>query len=84
MAARNLPKSAVQVQKADYPEQGIFILGCEIREMFLFCEDTEKKYQSIYNIMDTLLTCLDNVNKKKYPKKGVIFFIKEVKDYCWE
>ena len=65
-------------------EEGIYLLGTNIRDIFNICNNIEEKRSVFEFLLKEMMTILGMINEQKFPKRGVLFFISELKQYYRE
>ena len=62
-------------------DKGIYLVGTNIRDLFKICNNMEERNVIFEGILSEMLKLLRMVDKQKFPKRGVLFFISEMKEY---
>ena len=57
------------------------IVGTNIRDLFKICKNLEERNVIFEGILGEMLKILSMLDKEKFPKRGVLFFISELEDY---
>lgn len=76
--------TGVTIFHLEKEEKGIYLLGTNIRDLFRICSNTEEKSLVFEYILNEMIKILGMVDKEKYPKRGVLFYIPELEEhYKW-
>ena len=62
-------------------DKGIYIVGTNIRDLFKICNNQEERNVIFEGILGEMLKILSMVDKEKFPKRGVLFFISGLEEY---
>ena len=62
-------------------DKGIYTVGTNIRNLFKICKNLEERNIIFEGILGEMLKILSMLDKEKFPKRGVLFFICELDDY---
>lgn len=65
-------------------EEGIYLLGTNIRDIFNICNNIEEKRSVFEFLLKEMMKILGMINEEKFPKRGVLFFISELEQYYRE
>ena len=65
-------------------EEGIYLLGTNIRDIFNICNNIEEKRSVFESLLKEMMKILGMINEQKFPKRGVLFFISELEQYYRE
>ena len=65
-------------------EEGIYLLGTNIRDIFNICNNIEEKRSVFEFLLKEMMKILGMINEQKFPKRGVLFFISELEQYYRE
>ena len=65
----------------DDETKGIYLLGSDLRDIFGFCDyDIENAGKVIQFILKKKIKMLNEIDKTKFPKRGVLFYMSEIRE----
>ena len=73
--------TGITIFHLEKPDKGIYLLGTNIRSLFDICSNVEERSLVFEYMLIEMVKILANVDKKKFPKRGVLFFISELEEH---
>ena len=58
----------------------IYLLGLNVMEIWNVCNSREEVTEVIDKYFDILVNILEQQNKQKYPKRGIVFFLPQLEE----
>ena len=68
----------VQIKHLLNENKGIYLLGLNVMEIWNVCNSREEVTEVIDKYFDILVNILEQQNKQKYPKRGIVFFLPQL------
>ena len=68
----------VEIKHLLNENKAIYLLGLNVREIWNVCNSREEVKEVIDKYFDILVNILEQQNKQKYPKRGIVFFLPQL------
>ena len=73
--------SGLTIFHLEKEEEGVYLLGTNIRDMFNICNNVEERRSVFEFLLKEMMKILAMTDEEKFPKRGVLFFISELEQY---
>ena len=70
----------VEIKHLLNENKGIYLLGLNVMEIWNVCNSREEVTEVIDKYFDILVNILEQQNKQKYPKRGIVFFLPQLEE----
>ena len=70
----------VEIKHLLNKNKGIYLLGLNVMEIWNVCNSREEVTEVIDKYFDILVNILEQQNKQKYPKRGIVFFLPQLEE----
>ena len=68
----------VEIKHLLNENKGIYLLGLNVMEIWNVCNSREEVAEVTDKYFDILVNILEQQNKEKFPKRGIVFFLPQL------